>query len=323
LAHGVGQMFLLVGLFMVYRLSRHLADGREFVALEHAEHVWYLQRHLDLPSEALLQQLALNSTDLVRMANEFYLAVHFPAAIVFLLWVLVRHRDHWARVRNVLIFVTGAALVVHILYPLAPPRFLPQIMSSADFVDTGRLIGPSAYDVAGDDLANEYAAMPSLHVGWAVLEAWGIITILQARARWLAVAHPVITSFVVVITANHYWLDGIVAAALVVAAVWLTAPGVAADLRNRVLRVLRVRKAWSATDRARAHDSDTIVPTTARGLIFVPGSRHATGGWPAPPVKADAPAAPAGAETEKRPDRCPGQASGHRHSTDSGTRPGT
>jgi hypothetical protein len=278
-AHGVGQMLLLVGLFVVYRLSRHLADGREFVALEHAESVWRLQRQLDLPSEALLQQLALRSSDLVRTANEFYIAVHFPAAIMFFLWVLVRHRDHWARVRNILIIVTGAALAVHILYPLAPPRFLPRVLSSADFVDTGELIGPSAYDAAGDNLANEYAAMPSLHVGWAVIEAWGLITILRVRARWLAVAHPVITTLVVVITANHFWLDGVVATVLVVAAVRLTTPGVVDDLRDRVGRV---RGARSATDRVRTQDSATIVPAISRAIVSVPGARGAPGDRPAP-----------------------------------------
>lgn len=267
-ANAITQLVLLGGLFMVYRLSRHLADGRESVALRHAKDVWHLQHVLYLPSEEQLQRLALHSTELIRLANQFYIGVHFPAALAFLVWVLVRHHDHWARVRNVLIVVTGAALAIHIAYPLAPPRFLPQVLSSVDFVDTGTVIGPSAYQAAGDKLANEYAAMPSLHVGWAILEAWGIIIILRTRARWLAVLHPVVTLLVVVVTANHYWMDGIVAAGLVAGAVRLTAPGVVSDLRSRVTH--RGRVAASA-------EQDPIVPATARGIVAVPGARQAPG----------------------------------------------
>jgi hypothetical protein len=96
-------------------------------------------------------------------------------------------------------------------------------------VDTGRLVGPSPYgDVDTQGLANQFAAMPSLHVGWALVIAVGLITVGRGRRRWLWLAHPAATLFVVVSTANHYWLDGIVAVTLLAVALFLIrapAPG--------------------------------------------------------------------------------------------------
>ncbi|WP_018502370.1 phosphatase PAP2 family protein [Parafrankia discariae] len=226
----VGQVLLLGALYLIYRTGRQLAVGREPEALANARDVWSLERLLDLPNESAVQQLALHSTELLELANRFYIGVHFPASITFLLWVMIRHRDYWPRVRTVILASTGAALMIHILYPLAPPRFLPQELPHVTLIDTGAVFGPSPY-TAGDTVANQYAAMPSLHVGWSILVAWGVVTILRSRARWLVIAHPVITTVVVVITANHYWLDGMIGGGLVATAVQLTRPEVHARMR--------------------------------------------------------------------------------------------
>ena len=83
------------------------------------------------------------------------------------------------------------------------------------FVDTGLRFGQSVYGPRGHDhLANEFAAMPSLHVGWAVLLAVAVIVTFRTPWRWLAVVHPVVTALVVVVTANHFWLDGLAGTAL-------------------------------------------------------------------------------------------------------------
>ncbi|EIV94413.1 phosphatase PAP2 family protein [Frankia sp. QA3] len=214
-AYAVSQLLLIAMLYGTYSFSRHLASGREPAALAAARDVWRLERFLHLPSEAAVQRLALHSHTLIRAADWFYILVHFPSVIMLLLWVFVRHRRHWTRVRNVLIMTTGMALIIHLLYPLAPPRFLPSALH-VSLVDTGAVYGPSPYGEGSGGIANEYAAMPSLHVGWSLLEAWAVITILHHRARWLVVLHPVLTTAVVVVTANHYWLDGLVGASLVV-----------------------------------------------------------------------------------------------------------
>ena len=274
----LSQVVLLGGLFMVYRLGRSLADGRQAEALHHALAVWHVERLLDLPSELSIQRLALRSTHLLEFANRFYITVHFPVAIAFLLWVMIFQRSHWRRVRNVIMISTGIALVIHILYPLAPPRFLPAVSPDIPFVDTGLVIGPSAYNEVGGAQANQYAAMPSLHIGWAILEAWGIIMILRWRARWLAVLHPVITALVVVITANHYWLDGLIGGGLVWGAIVLTRQP-RWDRLTASIRVPARRLAGALRDRlparspSNAPPSLEMVPAMARS---VPPARQAS-----------------------------------------------
>ena len=120
--------------------------------------------------------------------------------------------------RRLLAWLTAAALAVHLLFPLAPPRMLTDV----GMVDTGRLFGPAVYgSPTADTLTNQYAAMPSLHVAWALAVAIALIGATTGRWRWLWLAHPALTLLVVVVTGNHYWLDAIVATALlgVVAAV--------------------------------------------------------------------------------------------------------
>ncbi|MCL9759137.1 phosphatase PAP2 family protein [Frankia sp. AiPa1] len=226
----LSQIVLLGLLYVLYDLGRHLAAGRELEALRHAVNVWHLERVFDLPDEASLQAVAMRSSRLLELANRFYMTVHFPAAITFLLWVLIFQRHTWSRVRTVIAMSTGVALMIHIVYPLAPPRFLPEMLPSVKLVDTGAVFGPSPYG-SHDTVANQYAAMPSLHIGWAILEAWGVITILRVRVRWLALLHPIVTTLVVVITANHYWLDGIIGGGLVAAAVQITRPEVQSRIR--------------------------------------------------------------------------------------------
>jgi hypothetical protein len=97
------------------------------------------------------------------------------------------------------------------VFPLAPPRMLN------GWIDTGLVLGQSVYGAdAESGLANQFAAMPSLHVGWAFLVAVFLIRATRSRWRWLWIAHPVITFAVVVVTANHYWMDGLIALALAV-----------------------------------------------------------------------------------------------------------
>lgn len=207
---------VLAGLWLAYAAVRGVTADEMSTALANADRLMDVQRALRLPSELWLQEQALSSTWLIRAANRFYLYVHFPGTALFLMWTWARRRQLYSRVRNTLVLLTGAALVLHVVMPLAPPRMM------AGFVDTGAVYGPSPYDLEAASAANQIAAMPSLHVGWALLVSVALVAGLAARWRWAAVAHPVITTAVVVLTANHYWADGVVAAVLVLAAWWAT-----------------------------------------------------------------------------------------------------
>jgi hypothetical protein len=105
---------------------------------------------------------------------------------------------------------TGISLLIQLI-TVAPPRLLV----STGMVDTAVQYGQSVYAWSGGFDADEFSAMPSVHVGWAVIVAIAVITVSRNRWRWLAAAYPVLTLLVVVVTANHFWLDGIAAGLLV------------------------------------------------------------------------------------------------------------
>ncbi|MFG2007375.1 phosphatase PAP2 family protein [Spirillospora sp. NPDC048911] len=209
----VKELLLLAVLFAAYKLGRVLAADHVATAFANADRLWNLERTLRLPDEARVQGWLLNEPDAVRAANVYYKFAHFPVTAAFLVWLYLRRPVHYRWARTVLVVLTGLALVVHFAVPLAPPRML----NGLGFVDTGARYGPAVYgSPQSDHLANQFAAMPSLHVGWAVLVAVGIIAATRGPWRWLIVLHPLVTAFVVVATANHYWLDGIVATAVLV-----------------------------------------------------------------------------------------------------------
>ncbi|MFA1544124.1 phosphatase PAP2 family protein [Actinomadura monticuli] len=217
----VRELLLIIALFTVYKLGRLLAGGRVAEAFDNAHRVWRLERLLDLPSETGVQQGLLHSDLLVGAANCYYAYVHFPAAVAFLLWIYLRRPAHYRWVRRVMVALTGAALVLHLLVPLAPPRMLP----ATGLIDTAALFGPAVYGPPQTDtIANQYAAMPSLHIGWAAVIALGLVATSRTRWRWLWVLHPAVTIAVVVGTANHYWLDGVVVLALLAVGALLLRP---------------------------------------------------------------------------------------------------
>jgi PAP2 superfamily len=116
----------------------------------------------------------------------------------------------YPRMRCTVIASTLACLLVQIV-PVAPPRLLPDL----GFVDTALLNGQSVYGEFGTGMANQLAAMPSVHVGWAALVGWYVWWSAPARWRWIGPLHTVTTVLVVVATANHWWLDGLVAVGFV------------------------------------------------------------------------------------------------------------
>ncbi|GAA2659739.1 phosphatase PAP2 family protein [Streptomyces vastus] len=208
----VRELLLVAGLFLVYKLGRLLVTGHTGEAFRNAQHVWDLERALHLPGEGAVQSALLHGDSLVHLANTYYATVHFPATATFLVWLYLRRPTHYVWARRALAAITAAALVVHLTFPLAPPRML----GMADLVDTGQVYGPTVYEASpeADSLSNQFAAMPSLHFGWALMVAIGLIVATRSRWRWLWLLHPLLTLLVIVGTANHYWLDAAVAAAL-------------------------------------------------------------------------------------------------------------
>src|SRR5688500_13390651 len=173
-------MALLGSVFLLYELGRHVVRERAGLAVAGAEMVLSIERTLMIANEAWVQSLMLGSEALTRAANVFYVSVHFPATIAFLVWMwLCRPRAYtWAR--SVLVSVTMVALLLHVTFPLAPPRML----ADEGFVDTMAVYGPSAYGAGTESVTNQFAAMPSLHAAWAVFIGIALVRTLRTRWRW-------------------------------------------------------------------------------------------------------------------------------------------
>ncbi|WP_197025915.1 phosphatase PAP2 family protein [Nocardioides sp. URHA0020] len=208
--------------FLAYNVGRMLATHDLGRANANAHGVVDVERWLHLPAEAALQDWALGHEWLIELANRYYVSVHFPLTVGVLVWLYRYRRPTYRWAKRAIFTATAVALVFTVLLPVTPPRLL----GSLGMVDTGHAGGISIYQapVLGS-MSNEYAAMPSLHVGWALLVAVVLVSACRTRWRWLWLLHPVTTVLVVVSTANHYWIDGIAGSALVLAALCLTRPG--------------------------------------------------------------------------------------------------
>ena len=208
-------------LFGVYNLGRVIATGRVASADDNALAILRFQSLLQLPSEASMQSWALGVHHFVGLADRYYL-LHFPVTIAVLVYLYVRRRDVYFWAKRALVLATAAGMVIHIVWPVTPPRLL----AAAGMVDTGQKAGTSVYDgspFAG--IANEYAAMPSLHVGWALLLAIVLMTITPRPWRLLWLLHPLLTTITVVVTANHYLVDAAAGVLIVSVALLLSRPG--------------------------------------------------------------------------------------------------
>ncbi|MDH6138004.1 hypothetical protein P3T37_007447 [Kitasatospora sp. MAA4] len=204
----------LLALFALWQLVGQLSLMSTDHALDRAEWIHHTELELGLPDEASWQQAVTPYPILVRLANYYYASMHFAAMIALLAWVFVRHRARYAWVRTTVVLVTAACLLIQFI-PVAPPRLLPD----SGFVDVAAQYGQSVYTEGfGGIRADELSAMPSVHVAWCVLVAVAVVKVARTPWRWLILVHPLLTVAVVVVTANHFWADGLVAVALLLTA---------------------------------------------------------------------------------------------------------
>lgn len=204
--HEAGIIAVLYSLWM---LAATLAENRTSGAFQRGRWIHRTERTWHLPSEKTLQDGLLHHRLLAESANLYYATMHFTALFVLLLWLFIRHRDRYKTVRTTVAVFTALSLLIQFI-PVAPPRLLPEF----GYVDVAQKFGQSVYTL-GAVSADQLSAMPSVHVGWAVLIGAAVGLISTSPWRWLVLLHPVITVYVVTATANHWWADGIVSAALV------------------------------------------------------------------------------------------------------------
>lgn len=199
----------MASLYSIWRLARELPLDQPSGAIERARQINQLQHNLFFPPELSLQHFVLNHDWLARLTNYYYAVAHVPALLVFLVWLFVRHRNAYPHWRNGLAILTGFCLVIRFIR-VAPPRFLPDL----GYVDLATRFGMSLYGPVGTGVSDQFAAMPSIHVGWAAVVSFGIVAVSTSRWRWLFLLHVMITTVAVSATGNHWWLDSIAAIAL-------------------------------------------------------------------------------------------------------------
>ncbi len=200
---------LLFARFALWQLAgSHVLMSPEGAA-GRGEWIWHAERAVHMPSETLVQRAFLAHPLIVQALNLYYAGLHFSVIIAWLIWVFLRHRRQYPQVRTALVLFTAGALLIQFI-PVAPPRMLP----ADGMVDTAVRYGQSVYGSVAGSNADQLSAMPSVHVGWALLVALVIVHLSGSRWRWLALGYPALTVLAVTVTANHYWLDGAAAAML-------------------------------------------------------------------------------------------------------------
>jgi hypothetical protein len=210
------QIVLFCGAYWLYRLVRGLVDGRAAEAFDNARSVIAVERDLGLFFEPAVHSWAAAHAAVIDTASWMYVNSHFVVTTVTLAWIYLRRNERFYFVRNMFMVAMGIALVGYMALPTAPPRFMPEW----GFTDSvAAFTGVKADSASADLLFNPYAAIPSMHVAFALMLGVSMARIVRrswARALWLAYA-PVVT-FVVVATANHWWLDAFLGAVVAVAA---------------------------------------------------------------------------------------------------------
>ncbi|MFD9123991.1 phosphatase PAP2 family protein [Kitasatospora sp. NPDC059571] len=198
----------LIGIsYWIYSIIRNAVPEQASVALRHADWVWSFERALGVGIERAVNHTVDRAEWLIVGMNYYYATLHFIVTIGVLVWLYRRHPGRYAAARTVLFVTTAIALVGFYCFPLAPPRLMGK-----GFVDTVAVHGTWGSMASGPaaHVSNQYAAMPSMHIGWSL---WcGLTIFFLARRTWvrvLGLLYPVATLTVIISTANHFWMDAV------------------------------------------------------------------------------------------------------------------
>ncbi|MCH7718202.1 MAG: phosphatase PAP2 family protein [Chloroflexi bacterium] len=201
-----GEILIVVPAYFVYFLVRGLVETREAEAFQRSIRVIEFENAVNIFWEPGLQERLLRFDLLVDFMNWTYIWGHWPVIVLAAVWLFLLHRDSYPVYRNAFIISGAMGIIIFAFLPVAPPRF----MDAWGFVDTVaersqayRVLQPPAF-------INQYAAMPSLHFGWNLLV--GIAIVRHASGRLLklvGLVMPVLTFSAIVLTGNHYIVDGV------------------------------------------------------------------------------------------------------------------
>ncbi|MFD8970369.1 phosphatase PAP2 family protein [Streptomyces sp. NPDC059568] len=305
------ELTLVVLIYAAYSAGRLLArdDGSE--AVEHGLAILRFEKALFLNAEHPLNRLFTATPALAIPADFVYASLHYLVTPAVLIWLFRRRSALYRTARTWLTLSTLLSLVGFTLLPTCPPRLLH---ASHGFVDT--MAQYSEYGWWGDEasaprglgeMTNQFAAMPSLHVGWAL---WcGVLLWRHARTplvRWLGALYPVVITVVVMGTANHYFLDAVAGAVVMAVGALLTGPAIRAADRIRTALTARFGPAPTATALP-----TTPLPTPSRTSVPAPSRTTVPAPSPDPsrtPAPASSQALPSAASPASTPSPDPSPA---------------
>ena len=226
------QIAILVGVDLVYEVVRGVADSQRADAIAHGQWVIDLERSTHTFFEPSLQAFFLPAGWVIDVANQIYLNAQFSIALGFLVWLYLFRNESYYFVRNMFVVSMGLAALGYTIYPTAPPRMFPDY----GFVDTINDFSNVNHDSGlAKILINPYAAVPSMHCAFAMMiGGTGFMVCRSVVAKTFWGTWPFLVAWVVIVTANHYWVDAVLG--------W----GVALTSALVALRLARARpEVWS------------------------------------------------------------------------------
>jgi diacylglycerol O-acyltransferase len=234
------ELVVVAWLWWVYDAVNNLSPVRHGQAVRHGESLFRLQRRLHLDLEPWLNQWVSSHHAVGVVLANFYNSAHLIVTFSVLGWLWWRHGSHYRRLRTALVTMNIIGFVVFWLYPLAPPRLVPSL-GFHDVVFEVHAIGN--HSLAPETLANQFAAMPSLHIAWAL---WCVVVWLRTMGRRrggaVGAVHLTLTVLAVIGTGNHYVLDVVAGAATTAVALGLAA---VAPERPLAAAIAKIRSAGS------------------------------------------------------------------------------
>jgi hypothetical protein len=233
------EAIMVLVIYAAYDTTRGLRHSSATLSQAHGRTILHGEQTLHIAPEHLLNQLLWHAPVVAVLASYAYATLHYLVTPAVLIWMYLKQPGHYRTARTVLAISTIIALFGYWFYPAAPPRLLPDSGfhdTLADVSGWGWWASEGSVPRGLGSLANQLAAMPSLHVGWALWAGWLVARYAKRTAsRILGAAYPVLTTFVVVATANHYLLDAVAGAAVLAVPALLVAVG--ARLRRRRPRI--------------------------------------------------------------------------------------
>jgi len=209
----VRQVLLFLAALQLYRLTRGILNdpGDAVGAFQHARNLIGLEQTLNIFVEPSIQAFTAGQQWLLDSASWMYINAQTTVTLAALAWIYVFRNASFYFVRNMFLFAFCVALVGYAVYPTAPPRFLPEW----GFFDTvADFTGVQQDNVTVNELFNPYAAVPSMHIAFALMISMPLARLVRQRAlRGFWSLYPLVVVFVIVSTANHFILDAVLGAA--------------------------------------------------------------------------------------------------------------